>query len=191
MSMILHPAIEADLPDVVNLMNVAFRATGPVASWNTEGEFIDGVRTTLILLREELAASPRGVLLILRSKETSVLEGCVWLEPMNGDTWYLGSLTVDPRLQKFGLGSRMLAVAEQWAIDSGARSIQMRVVNIRRPLIEWYERRGYRMTGETHPFPYGDDRFGKPKRDDLSFIVLEKTVAAEMRQRYCWNGPKR
>jgi hypothetical protein len=36
--------------------------------------------------------------------------------------------------------------------------------------------RGYHKTGETEPFPYGDDRFGAPLRDDLSFLVLEKDL---------------
>jgi len=50
----------------------------------------------------------------------------------------------------------------------------MTVVNIRDTLIAWYQRRGYVLTGETRPFPYGDSRFGEPRRDDLSFVVLEK-----------------
>ena len=33
-----------------------------------------------------------------------------------------------------------------------------------------------RATGETAPFPYEDLRFGEPKRDDLSFIVMEKAL---------------
>jgi hypothetical protein len=35
----------------------------------------------------------------------------------------------------------------------------------------------YRLTGETEPFPYGDERFGKPLRDDLHFVVLEKEIS--------------
>jgi hypothetical protein len=46
--------------------------------------------------------------------------------------------------------------------------------NVRNALIGWYLRRGHRKTGETEPFPYGDDRFGAPLRDDLSFLLLEK-----------------
>jgi hypothetical protein len=46
--------------------------------------------------------------------------------------------------------------------------------NVRDALIGWYLRRGHRKTGETEPFPYGDDRFGAPLRDDLSFLLLEK-----------------
>jgi hypothetical protein len=52
----------------------------------------------------------------------------------------------------------------------------MIVMNIRHTLIAWYQRRGYALTGETVPFPYGDSRFGEPKRDDLSFVVLEKRL---------------
>jgi hypothetical protein len=52
----------------------------------------------------------------------------------------------------------------------------MHVVNVRDALIAWYLRRGYRKTGETEPFPYSDDRFGAPLRDDLSFLVPEKEL---------------
>jgi hypothetical protein len=44
-------------------------------------------------------------------------------------------------------------------------------------LIAWYVCRGYAVTGETRPFPYGDPRFGLPRRDDLYFVVLEKPFA--------------
>ena len=52
----------------------------------------------------------------------------------------------------------------------------MTVVQLRAELIAWYERRGYRPTGETRPFPYGDERFGTPRRDDLQFVVLHKRL---------------
>jgi hypothetical protein len=50
----------------------------------------------------------------------------------------------------------------------------MTVIFLRTTLIAWYERRGYRLTGEIEPFPYGDERHGRPLRDDLHFVVLEK-----------------
>ena len=53
-------------------------------------------------------------------------------------------------------------------------TIEMTVVHVRESLISWYERRGYRRTGETRPFPYADTRYGTPTRPDLVFIVLEK-----------------
>jgi hypothetical protein len=56
----------------------------------------------------------------------------------------------------------------------GAGTIEMTVVNVRKSLISRYQRRGYRLTGKTRPFPYGDDRFGTPTRGDLEFVVLER-----------------
>src|SRR5208282_3077767 len=172
----LTRASDSDVAAIALLMNVAFRGTGPVASWNTEAEYIDGDRTSETLLREELAEKPEALLLISRQDPTGSLQGCVWLEPKPHKTWYLGSLAVDPRLQNSGFGRKLLAAAEKWASDHGANTIRITVVNVRETLIAWYERRGYRRTGETLSFPYEDQRFGTPRRDDLAFVVLEKPL---------------
>lgn len=52
----------------------------------------------------------------------------------------------------------------------------MTVISVREDLIAWYERRGYRRTGRMSPFPYGDERFGIPQRDDLAFELLVKEL---------------
>jgi hypothetical protein len=52
----------------------------------------------------------------------------------------------------------------------------MTVLHVRDALVAWYLRRGYALTGETKPFPYNDDRFGRPLRDDLHFVVLAKQL---------------
>jgi hypothetical protein len=98
----------------------------------------------------------------------------VWLEPEDEGIWYLGSLTIDPRQQNSGLGRKLLTAAEDWVRARGGREVRMTVINVRDTLIVWYVRCGYALTGETEPFPYGDDRFGIPKRDDLHFVVLRK-----------------
>jgi hypothetical protein len=51
------------------------------------------------------------------------------------------------------------------------------VIDIRTELIAWYRRRGYVPTGATKPFPYGDRRFGIPRRDDLRFTTLSKRLS--------------
>jgi ribosomal protein S18 acetylase RimI-like enzyme len=157
-------------------MNTAYRGTGPNSSWNTEAYYLDGDRTSEDALRENLAAKPESFLLIAEEDSQPPIRGCVWLEPQSDETWYLGSLAVDPTLQKSGLGRTLLTLAEQWAKERGAKKIEMHVINVRDTLIAWYERRGYRLTGETHPFPYGDNRFGTPLRDDLTFVVLDKQL---------------
>ncbi|MBI1200331.1 MAG: GNAT family N-acetyltransferase [Phenylobacterium sp.] len=168
----LKPAAEADYPAIVALTNRAFRQTGEGASWNVE-DVIAGDRITEGLLREEVAGAPDGHLLIWRDAAGEHL-GHVRLEPMADGAWYLGMLTVRPDRQDQKLGRRLLAAAEDFARGHGADRIRMTVVNVRDTLIAWYERRGYARTGETEPFPYGDDRFGTPTRDDLCFVVLER-----------------
>jgi hypothetical protein len=56
--------------------------------------------------------------------------------------------------------------------------MEMTVICVRDDLIAWYERRGYRRSGRYKPFPYGDERFGIPKRDDLRFELLVKQLDA-------------
>ena len=52
----------------------------------------------------------------------------------------------------------------------------MTVIHTRAELLAFYGRRGYLPTGRTKPFPYGDERFGRPLRDDLCFVVIEKAL---------------
>jgi len=173
--MLLKPASEADYPEIIQLVNVAFRGTGPSASWNIEEGVIEGQRLNESLLQEDLAANPGAHFLIHRDEQGSLL-GTVWLDPGKDGVWYLGLLTIRPDLQKQHMGRTLLAVAETFAKERGAHRIRMTVVNVRYSLIAWYERRGYRLTGETKPFPYDDPRFGRPLRDDLHFVVLEKDI---------------
>jgi hypothetical protein len=63
-------------------------------------------------------------------------------------------------------------VRDEWKLPA----MRMTVIDLREELIAFYERRGYRRTGITKPFPYGDARFGLPKRGDLRFEVLEKLL---------------
>jgi ribosomal protein S18 acetylase RimI-like enzyme len=174
--MVLNPAVEADYAAIIDLVNLAFRGTGPSASWNTEAVFIEGQRLDDSLLRADLAAKPKAHLLTYRDNPDGPLLGTVLLDPKQNGVWYLGLLTVRPNLQNRQLGRALLTAAEAFAKEHGARQIQMTVVNVRTTLIAWYERRGYTVTSETRPFPYGDNRFGKPLRDDLHFIVLEKDL---------------
>ena len=173
--MLLTPAVEADYPAIIDLANLAYRGTGPSASWNIEN-FIEGQRLNDSLLREDLAAKPDAYLLTYRDAPDGPLLGTVWLDPGKDGAWYLGLLTIHPEQQKRKLGRTLLAAAEDFAKQRGARRIQMTVVNVRDILIAWYERRGYTLTGEIRPFPYGDERFGRPTRDDLYFVVLQKDI---------------
>ena len=174
----LHPAASDDLPAIAALVNGAYRGEGAKQGWTTESHYIDGQRTDPATLRADLAANPEALLLTLRDEPAGLLLGCVWLEPAEPGVWYLGMLTVRPDLQDRRLGRGLLEAAERFAANLGAGRIRMTVVNVRAELIGWYERRGYALTGERRPFPYGEPLFGVPKRPDLEFVVLEKALAA-------------
>ncbi len=171
-SVALERASEADIPEIVALVNLAYRGS---AGWTPE-TWIGGQRTDADTLRADIAAAPQARLLIHRDAGTGRLLGSVWLEPEANGVWYLGMLAVNPDVQERRLGRAILAEAEAIAQAEGADAIRMTVINLRHALIAWYQRRGYAVSGKTEPFPYGDDRFGVPLRDDLHFVVLEKPL---------------
>lgn len=171
------PADPSDLPAVAALVNSAYRGESSRQGWTTEADYLGGQRTDAETLAKDLAAANgRAALMTLRDAADGPLLGCVWLEPTDGEAWYLGMLTVRPDLQDRRLGRTMLAAAEEHVRGQGAQRVRMTVIQIRNTLIAWYERRGYARTGETRPFPYADLRFGQPARDDLEFIVMEKVL---------------
>lgn len=90
--------------------------------------------------------------------------------------YYLGMLAVDPRRQGTGIGRTVVAAVEARAIAAGCTAIELTVLHMREPLIAWYERLGYRRTGAVEPFPYGERRYGEPRRDDLALVVMAKQL---------------
>jgi ribosomal protein S18 acetylase RimI-like enzyme len=167
---------DLDVEQIVALMNRAYRGTGEATSWTSEDGYITGDRITAITLREEMGQKPDALFLKWVESPDSEPIGSVCLEPIDSETWYLGSLAIDPTLQNAGLGKKLLYTAEEWIKDRGGKKVRMSVVNVRDTLISWYERHGFKLTGETEPFPYSDKRFGVPTRDDLHFVILEKTI---------------
>ena len=172
----LIPAADTDLEAVADLVNSAYRGETSRQGWTTEADYLDGQRTDPETLRRQLAEDPGAILLTLRDDREGPLLGTVWLEPAGDGAWYLGMLTVRPDLQARQLGRAVLTGAEVYAAGLGAKRVIMTVVNIRDTLIAWYERRGYRLTGEVRPFPYDDPSLGIARRDDLAFVVLEKPL---------------
>lgn len=168
-----------DLAEVADLVNAAYRGDGSQTGWTSEVGMVDGQRTTTAALKQDLATSDAVSILVLRSAKE--LLACVRLERTTGirgePICYIGMLAVRPGAQDRGLGRAMLHRAEADGIGMGAQVARMTVVSVRESLIAWYERHGYRRTGETEPFPYEDARFGAPLRSDLEFVVLEKPLA--------------
>ena len=172
--LITRPAATADAPTLVALINSAYRGDSSRAGWTTEADLLDGQRIDVEGLAETIGRPGSVVLLHERDH---VPAACVHLE-RTGEDCYLGMLTILPAMQGAGLGRQMLEAAERWAVEHwSSRTMFMTVIVQRSELIAWYERRGYRRTGERRPFPYGDARFGLPRRDDLAFEVMRKPLS--------------
>jgi ribosomal protein S18 acetylase RimI-like enzyme len=166
-------ATAADVPALVALIESAYRGDASRAGWTTEADILGGQRT-----------DPEGVLAVIESASSRLvaverdgeLVGCCQLEH-RGAHAYFGMFAVRPTLQGGGIGKAVIAEAERFAREEwGVSEMHMTVISVREDLIAWYERRGYLRTGRTSPFPYGNERFGLPTREDLEFELLTKQL---------------
>jgi len=170
----LEPALESDVPAIVDRVNIAFRGKGDHQSWNVEHS-IEGRRIDELSIRDDVEEE-LVFLFIHREAEGGLPIATVRLEPVGGGLWHLGMLSVSPQWQAQQAGRRIMETSEAFIRDRGGRRVRMSVVNARDSLIAWSQRRGYRITGETMPLPCEDQRFGRPLRDDLDFVMLENTL---------------
>jgi len=169
-------ATAADVLALHALIERAYRGESATRGWTHEAHLLEGQRTDPEALHAQFEASHEAMI-VFESEGRPI--GCVGLTDKGNGLVYLGFLTVDPDLQAAGLGRALLAEAERIAVTRfGATLIEMTVIVQRTELIAYYERRGYVLTGERRPFPYGNDRFGLPMTGDLEFVVLEKALMA-------------
>jgi ribosomal protein S18 acetylase RimI-like enzyme len=172
-SLTFRAAATADVAAIVALVESAYRGDSGRRGWTTESDLLDGQRTDPESVAAVIAKAGNRVLLAHRH---GVLLACAHIEKQ-GDASYFGMFAVNPDLQGGGVGKQMMSEAERIARDEyKCKQMEMTVISVRNDLIAWYERRGYRRTGVFKPFPYGDERFGIPKRDDLRFELLVKTL---------------
>lgn len=175
---LVSPAKNADLMAVADLVNRTYRGPEAWAGWTHEADLIDGDRTDLGSLTEDLSGPNQSMILCLRDYEVGPILACVFLEqiPHEDGTLhcFIGMLTVAPERQRHGLGRLMLEHGEQQARAWGAATASTLVISVRLRLVEWCERRGYKRTGATIPFPYNDASMGIPRSAGLQAVVMKK-----------------
>ena len=128
----LRIAEPGDVDALTRVINAAFAV---------ERFFIEGDRIQADAVRKLLGT---GQFLI--AQDNDGLAACVYVES-RGEHAYLGLLSVDPSRQRSGLGSRLIAAAEEHARGRGIRHMDLRIINLRTELPEYYARRGYVATG--------------------------------------------
>jgi ribosomal protein S18 acetylase RimI-like enzyme len=172
-SLTFRAATAADLDALVALVTSAYRGDVSKQGWTTEADFLDGNRIDRDVLARDLVR-PRSRVLV--AERDGVMLACAHVCEEDG-AGYFGMFSVQPDLQGGGVGKSVLAEAERIVRDEWQLpAMRMTVIDIRNELIAFYERRGYALTGIKKPFPYGDARYGIPKRDDLRFEVMEKRL---------------
>jgi ribosomal protein S18 acetylase RimI-like enzyme len=134
----IRRARSSDASAIVRVVNAAYR--------QAEAFFVRGDR---IEAGEVARLLERGSFLL--AERDSALLGSVYVED-RGDHGYIGLLSVDPTLQRAGLGRALMAAAEESLAAAGRPRVELLVVNLRRELPAWYGKQGYREVG-TRPFP--------------------------------------
>lgn len=148
MSITIRPAGPATAADaagcarVADFTNAAY-AIGEAGMWRA-----GTARTT----PAEIAALAAGDELLVAEADGAPV-GCVRVRPLDGATWGLGMLAVDPGVQGGGAGGALIDAAEQAALAAGAAEMQLELLvptgarqasKVR--LEGWYAARGYRRT---------------------------------------------
>jgi len=179
-------ARQSDTPTLVALIERAYRSEDTAGSWNSEAHLLKGPRTnddeiSTLISREDSR--------FLIAEAGGRIAGCCLVQGLsdpnrnwssadgpadrdfgtssigNVNAAYFGMFAIDPAIHGGGLGKRIIAESERRVQDLwGANQMVMTVINLRAELIGWYQRRGYRLTGATLPFPFSDST-GETTRD--------------------------
>jgi len=140
--MITRPATINDAPALVRLINAAYRV---------EQFFVQGDRVSEEYVAAHIGIPNADFLLIDGSDEKS-LAGAVYVE-IRGARGYFGLLSVDPTVQKQGLGRTLVNAAETYCRAAGCSHLDIEVVNLRTELPAFYSKFGFTPFG-TAPFPH-------------------------------------
>ncbi|AKG35993.1 GNAT family N-acetyltransferase [Paenibacillus durus] len=120
-------------------------------------------RGTLYVYEE--AGAPAGIL-VLDENQAEQYKEIKWVQT-EGPNLIMHRLAVHPRVQGKGIARRLIACAENFAVERGYKSIRMDTYAKNTKALELYRRLGYEVRGEVS-FP------GRT----ANFPVLEKILAA-------------
>ncbi|MDP3740080.1 MAG: GNAT family N-acetyltransferase [Hyphomonadaceae bacterium] len=174
-------ATQADVPALVALIERAYRGPETAGTWFSEAHLLKGPRTSISDI-SDLIAQPESRFLIAELE--GQIAGCCLLQKTkavdgqsgkDSDAAYFGMFAINPTINATGLGKTVLAEAEHRVRELWrAKAMVMTVINVRTELIGYYERRGYKLTGARHPFPFNETT-GETTRD-FDLVEMKKVL---------------
>lgn len=89
-----------------------------------------------------------------------------------------GLFAVDPDMQSAGFGKKLLQYAQDYAKEKLRRTVgQVLVISVRDDIIAWYEREGFKRTGQFEEFPPPEANCGVSiSGEELRLAVLRKNL---------------
>ena len=130
---IIRLARDRDIDDLVSLINEAYFYQDAI---------MGASRTSPLHLRKRVSETQFYIV-----ESNKRLIACVYLEP-KGNSLHFGLLTVIPDFRGKGLAQAIMTSIEQYAEDEKYESIELDYMSIAPWLKEYYEKYGFRETGE-------------------------------------------
>jgi len=166
-----------DAPQIQSLIQSAFRAEDSRKGWTADmalnSRFTMDVEEVLANIRK-----PDNAVLVA-TDDSGTFVASFQVVKRSADLARFAMFAVDQHHQRRGLGRRALAYGEEYCQrEWGVKKMDLSALSTRLELIAWYERCGYRKTGETAPFTK-DHVKGLDLPDDLCFVVLDKDLRVE------------
>lgn len=166
-------ATQADIAEIMDVVNLAYRGGKSSVAWKNENHLVQGPR----IIKEDLEkyVQADGSIILLLRTTSGVLAGTVHVEK-HGDEAHIGMLSVHPDYQNFGLGKRLLIIGAAYAREEfHCRVAKMFVFGGRQELLAWYTKMGYELTGETLPF-FGPESGLTALVENAHFVVVAKNL---------------
>ena len=151
----IRPGTQEDVPRILEVITRAFEEyrgrLDPPSS--AQRETLDSVRDKL---------RQGGAVVATAGKQ---MTGCALWKQEPGHL-YVGRLAVLPEFRKAGIGGRLMEWVEEQAVRLGAPKVRLMVRVTLGAIREYYERKGYRVTG----------RGSHPGYAEPTYLVMEKNV---------------
>lgn len=148
-----------DAAAIADLVNRAYRA---------EIFFVDGNRTSAAEIEALLGS---GEFLVIDGPHG--LAGAIYVDASGYDNGSkhskISMVSVDPDMQRLGIGRRLIAIAEALSSALGCDTARLDVVSAREELLRWYKGLGYREIGAA---PY----LHRPTKVPCHFVLFEKPL---------------